>query len=302
MGIASHLDAGPLGASRDLDALATAITHDEVRHAMKRCQRGKAQGPDGLWNDWYRDHADKLVLLLTRHFRIWYRTRVVPESCLQATIYCLKKTATVSRQLEHWPTAPLNTDYKIYTRIFALQLRPRLPDLIHKNEAGFAPGRSIHTAIDVFHSAQKLARKEDPGSAAVVYSSTLQRHMTPSIGVHGRGGAEARFHTGIRQDGKSHSRGDDRSFPVNGYLLAPIKISYGARQGCPMAPMHFILAMNTLYLRLEFWSDISGVEVRSKAPTSNTCIAGYADETTLYLRDAQMTTAAMEDLGAFGAA
>lgn len=42
------------------------------------------------------------------------------------------------------PITLLNTDYKIYMKIIANQLRKVAPKPIHKDQAGFMPKRSIH--------------------------------------------------------------------------------------------------------------------------------------------------------------
>lgn len=62
---------------RELDAR---IETTEVAAALRRCHRGKAQGPDGLPNDWYRDNMDRLAPIIAALFSRWLRTGVVPAS------------------------------------------------------------------------------------------------------------------------------------------------------------------------------------------------------------------------------
>jgi len=52
----------------DLSDVDEAITEEEVVAAIRRCKPGKAVGPDDLGNEWYRDHSDALVPILTTLF------------------------------------------------------------------------------------------------------------------------------------------------------------------------------------------------------------------------------------------
>lgn len=72
--------------------------------------------------------------------------------------------------------------------------------------------------------------------------------------------------------------------------------------GCPLAPLLFILAMDTLYRRVEARKDIAGLIVPTSAGGADTRIAGYADDTALHVRDCAMIPAALEEVGRFGTA
>jgi len=74
-----------------------------------------------------------------------------------AIVRCTKKSRMGAVPLDHRPIALLNADYKINTHEFAMRSRSRLPDLFHPLQAGFVPGRSIHTPIDTFFAVRKLA-------------------------------------------------------------------------------------------------------------------------------------------------
>ncbi|DBA05150.1 TPA: hypothetical protein N0F65_005000 [Lagenidium giganteum] len=65
-----------------------AIHEDEVIGTLKRCKRGKACGPDGLSNDFYRDQAAVIVPLLTHLFNTSYEHGVVPGTFSKTDIFC----------------------------------------------------------------------------------------------------------------------------------------------------------------------------------------------------------------------
>src|SRR5688500_787830 len=75
---------------KELSALSTPISEAEVTTTIKHCKRGKAQGPDELGNDWYRDNTAKLAPLFERLFNLSYSAGITPDSFTQANIHCIK--------------------------------------------------------------------------------------------------------------------------------------------------------------------------------------------------------------------
>ena len=48
------------------------------------------------------------------------------------------------RLIENYsPITLLNSDYKFYTKALSIKLASAAPEIVHKNQAGFIPGRSI---------------------------------------------------------------------------------------------------------------------------------------------------------------
>ncbi|KAG3218584.1 hypothetical protein PC129_g10617 [Phytophthora cactorum] len=84
-------------------------------------------------------------------------TGVFPDSFLEADIFCLKKAGDASNPLNYRPLALLNSDYKVFTRILATRVSRTLPGIIHPNQNGFVPGRTIHATIDLFDVAQIMS-------------------------------------------------------------------------------------------------------------------------------------------------
>lgn len=66
--------------AEDLSDVDAAITEDEVAAANKKCKRDKACGPDDLSNEWYQDHADLLVPILTQVFNDCMETGKTPKT------------------------------------------------------------------------------------------------------------------------------------------------------------------------------------------------------------------------------
>ena len=65
------------------------------------------------------------------------------------------------------PITLLNTDYKTYTKVLANRLRDITPNLIHKDQTGFMPGRSIYDQTKIVELMLKWSKNLDRKGAIV---------------------------------------------------------------------------------------------------------------------------------------
>lgn len=284
----------------DLSALDADITAEEVRAALRACPRGKASGPDGLPNDWYRDQDDHLPELLAPLLNRWHQQSVLPPSFRQATIACLPKTTQPRSGLDYRPIALLNTDYKIYARVLLNRLRVHLPDLVAPTQSGFVPGRQVHDALDVFHALQKLVRNgtAPPTALAVLLDfakayDTLDRTFLRR--VLQRAGFPPRFIAAVDQ---MHLL-TTAQYSMDGDISETQAILNGIRQGCPLAPTLFVIAVNTLHEAIAADNAIAGITL----PTGETVkVSGDADDTTAFFATAEALAPLRRLLDSFAAA
>ncbi|KAE8954158.1 hypothetical protein PR001_g32606, partial [Phytophthora rubi] len=136
------------------------FTSAEVAAAVGASKPGKACGPDRLGNDWYRDFGDQLIPILTKLYNCWFTHGTFPDTFLEADIFCLRKGGDSSNPLNFRPLALLDTDYKILTRMMATRASLKLSTIIHPNQNGFVPFRTIHSTIDLYTAAQAAAQAD----------------------------------------------------------------------------------------------------------------------------------------------
>lgn len=78
-----------------------------------------------------------------------------------------------------------------------------------------------------------------------------------------------------------------------------MQITTGIRQGCPLAPLLFIIALNPLYVRIEAASSLRGLQLETAKGEHQLKVAGYADDTALFLQSPGEIPAAMVILNEF---
>ncbi|GAB9477722.1 unnamed protein product, partial [Globisporangium polare] len=269
----------------DDSAVMAVITTDDVAAAIKKCKRGKAAGPDELGNTFYRDFATELAPILAPLFTWWLECGAVPASFGEANTQCLKKSAAAARPLDHRPIALLNSDYKIFTKILETRIRPLLPRLVDNAQVGFVPGRTIEMALDIFATAKIAAASDEKQRQASVllldfakaYDSLQRPFLFAALKWLG---FSQKFVTIV---GAMHETTTCR-FLVNGYLSRQVEVTCGIRQGCPLAPLLFILALDTLYKVIRARPDIDGIQLQAAGRSEAITVSGYADDTAVYLR------------------
>ncbi|KAF1330991.1 reverse transcriptase, partial [Globisporangium splendens] len=165
------------------------------------------------------------------------------------------------------------------------------------------PRRAIPTTIDVLLAAQQRATSDPAMSRAIAllldfakaYDS-LDRSFL----------AQALQHLGfplkfVHLVKVLHSQ-TTYKFIVNGFLSRKYNVTSGIRQGCPLVPLLFILALEVLYRKIEASDEIHGVELQAAGCATEVRLGGYADDTTIYLSDPKDINAVFAILDKYGAA
>ncbi|KAE9337190.1 hypothetical protein PR003_g12127 [Phytophthora rubi] len=169
----------------------------------------------------------------------------------------------------------------------ATRTRLKLELLIHPNQAGFVPGRTIHDTIDLFTAAQYMANV-DPSMQEVLALLLDVRKAYDSVN------RSFLYATLVRLGFPPHyvtavcvlHEGTNVTFLSNGSSSRRIRVTSGIRQECPLAPLLFLFVLEALYRRIHHSDGIRGIILRSGQKTITLKGAGFADDTACYVRTA----------------
>ncbi|KAG1546735.1 hypothetical protein G6F49_010411 [Rhizopus delemar] len=241
------------------NALTTEWTEEEVLACASKAPSHSSPGVDGI-------PYELLQLLLQHPSYIRLFTKVLnttlkhskfPATWQQSIVILLPKKGDRS-QLKNWrPISLICVDAKIYTRLLATRVNGVLPHLIDIHQTGFMPNRFIAdngaTTRLVMDVAQRMKL---PGIALLLdqekaYDRVHPQYLQACLDKFG-------FPPSLVASIISLFFGTNLCINVNGFLTAPIPQARGLRQGDPLSPLLFNLAIEPLLRAI--WSSpyISG--------------------------------------------
>ncbi|RHY86991.1 hypothetical protein DYB35_010640 [Aphanomyces astaci] len=144
------------------------LTANEFYFAITKSARNKAPGPDGLPIEYYLTDPHNWA----RVFEVCYSNQLhrgrMTKFQRRAHLSLLYKAGERLEPGNHRPLTLLNSDAKLGPKIMSYRLGKTLPTILHEDQHGFVPGRSIQQALFEFTSIQQYCKLNDVASAGAV--------------------------------------------------------------------------------------------------------------------------------------
>lgn len=291
-----------LTANDNQDLLAD-FTESEVLEAVAALSRQKAAGPDGLNNDFYKDTGALLVpALLTISNQILHG-EPMPPSFLEAMIIPLRKKGDSSDAMDYRPISLLQSSYKIFAKVMATRLQRILPRLVGDSQQGFVHGRQMLKTVMMMLAQLATATTDDdiaPDDSRVIllldfrkaYDTVDREFLYETLRNFG---FDDRF---VKLIERMHT-GTTASFVVNGSRSEAIPILSGIRQGCPLAPLLFLLVAEILGIAIQQDPQLRGLPVPG-LPEETHIFSAFVDDSTIFLEHANQLAPALGLVKRFG--
>lgn len=247
------------------------ITIKEVKKAASTMRKDTAKGPDGM--------ALKTILkqdpsgaTLTGLFNIWISSAHVPKTVKENRSILLPKKDPASTDIGDWrPLTIASVFLRLYTKVLAARMSQTVP--LNPRQRGFikAPGcaenlTTIRTLIEkgkrengIAVAFLDLAKAFDTVSHELVFAGLRRFGATEHlVGIVGN----------LYQDTST-------SFKVEQGSTAQIPMRCGVKQGDPLSPMLFNIALDPLFCMLESKGNphnVDGTKLASLAYADDTAV------------------------------
>ncbi|XP_039071287.1 uncharacterized protein LOC120218420 [Hibiscus syriacus] len=222
------------------------VTSEEIKEAIFNQGNDKSPGPDGFTPFFFKKTWNINGEDVINAIKFFFKETFLLPAFNSTIIALIPKIQNPSKVKDFRPISCCSVVYKIITKILVKRMTKLLPDIISLNQTSFVRGRTI---IDNTLLAQELVKGYgrkiiSPRCALKVdlqkafdclhwdfISATLIAIGLPNIFINWIEACykEARY-----------------SISLNGSLIGYFKGQRGVRQGDPLSPILFVLAMNIL--------------------------------------------------------
>jgi ribonuclease HI len=272
------------------------VDRDDIESALKRSKLLSSPGIDGvpfeLWKELKAkfDHRAlegeagfDIVLLLQKVYNDIQIYGVHEQSeFAKGWMQPIYKKKDISNIANYRPITLLNTDYKLFTKILSVKLTGVAHKLIHPDQAGFMPGRSIFDHIRLSQTMIDFAEVIKDADGYIIaldqekaydridhnYLWAVMRNMNvPESFIKTVESLYMHAHTSVA---------------INGVLSEPFKVTRGVRQGDPLSCLLFNIAIEPLACMLRASKDLKGYQFPG-TDVEKLIINLFADDAIVYL-------------------
>lgn len=268
------------------------VKEEHIRGAIKKCKKGKSPGADGITYELYKwgiRHLDQkrknnegepnLAELMTKYLKDIEEFGPQGRNFAEGIMHpCYKKGDR--EQIENYrPITLLNTDYKIYTRTLAYKLAVVGSEIIHKDQAGFMPGRSIYDHTRLVTMLEEACETEEVNGYILAldqekaYDRIDHEYLWQTMKRYG-------FSEKYIQRTKNIYGAATTRILVNGKEGEEFPVERGVRQGDPMSCLLYNIAIEPLANALRK-AGLTGIRLIQGVERALAII--YADDTAIAL-------------------
>ncbi|GJU90435.1 RNA-directed DNA polymerase, eukaryota, partial [Tanacetum coccineum] len=223
------------------------ISTDEIRAAVWDCGENKSPGPDGYTFEFFRRYWNVIGPDFSSAVACFFENGSFPRGCNASFIALIPKVVDAKLVTDFRPISLIGSVYKVVTKILANRLATVISDLVSNTQSAFVANRQILDGPFILNEVLSWCKRKRKQALvfkvdfAKAYDSVRWDFLLDILHAFGFG---SRWCTWIRGIFTSNMA----SILVNGSPTAEFPMCCGLKQGDPLAPLLFILVMETLHI------------------------------------------------------
>ena len=225
--------------------LDSTIELEEIEKAVQEIKPEKSPGEDGIIGEFYKSYW----YLIKEHFveviSEIFSSNQLADSQYKGIITLLYKNGE-REDIKNWrPITLLNVDYKIVSKILANRLKQVLPKIIDSDQKGFVQGRQIFEGNRLLQDIIDYVDMTDD-EGAIIFLDQQKAFDRSEWGWVDLCTDHFNFGQKFRDWISMLFKYAKTCIQTNGFTSKFMTITRSLRQGCPVAPMLYILQAEPL--------------------------------------------------------
>ena len=237
------------------------ITEAECIKAIKDMKNQKSPGSDGITVEFYKLFWNDIKHYYINSINHSFQIGSLTELQKQSIITLIPKQNKDITCLDNWrPISLLNVDYKIATKVIANRIKSIIKTIVDNSQTGFIKGRYIGENIRLLF--ELIDNAEDENKEGMIFFSDFEKafdsldhgYLRKCLQHFNFGEDFLRWIDLFYNDAKS-------CVTNNGYMSNFFSVKRGVRQGCPLSPYLFIIAIELLSFKVTISENIKGIKL-----------------------------------------
>ena len=243
-------------------ALDKLITKEELEFAIRKLQKNKTPGPDGIPAEFYQVFW---YLIQDLYFDFINEVRITAfpkEKNVTITTLIYKDKGEIYLLANFRPISLMNVDIKILTKLLSMRLKFVLPSIIHETQTAVY-GRRIGDTIHLIRDIIDLANQNDEEAALLfldqekAFDRVNHKFLFKALEKYGFGNSFIHWIKLLYSNAST-------KLNINGFLSDNIPVKSGVRQGCPLSALLYVLVIEILALQLRANPNIVGFTIHGE--------------------------------------
>ncbi|KAL3702291.1 hypothetical protein R1sor_020313 [Riccia sorocarpa] len=231
--------------AQERDTLQADFSAQELLVAAKLLGRNKCPGPDGIPLEFFLCLWDTICPLLLQATTQGFQQGILLPFFNKGTITLLHKDGDAALLKNKRPITLLNAVYKIWAKALQMRLAPVLQRLITWEQNAFLAGRQLHTTVFLCNEAvfQAKIQKQDSVLLKIDYRKGFDTIRWDFLyaAMH-----KMQFGDTFITFVQTLNNAASSSVRINNATSKSFAISRSVRQGCPLSPLLFTIAVQVL--------------------------------------------------------
>ncbi|KAL9965974.1 hypothetical protein ACROYT_G023977 [Oculina patagonica] len=273
------------------------LTYAECFNVLSSFKNNKTPGNDGLSVEFYKVFWPEIGRNLVDSLNFSYRHGELSTTQKEAVLITLIEKKNRDRRLiKNWrPISLVNVDVKIGSKAISKRLEKVLPHIIYYDQNAFVKGRTIFDAVRTINDVIDFTKlKSYRGILTAIdfekaFDSLNWDFLLKSLETFGFGKS---FIAWI----KTFYNNTSSCVINNGFVTSSFQLKRGVRQGDPLSPFLFIIALETLAVNIRNNKQIKGISVDG----NELKLTIFADDMTSFVRDRASFFVLMNTVKLFG--